>query len=113
MAISGTTTSTTRPVTPIGTEWLETPGALLLPSGRRVLVGNREETWVTLELNGGVRVVADFDEPESAYLSLHRARTPLDCLPATRPYGSEATVVLGGSPLTLTIRDIPSGATHA
>ena len=40
---------------------------------------------MTLELDEGIRIVVDLDEPESAYLSLHRARTRLDGPPATRP----------------------------
>lgn len=99
-----------RPATPFGTEWLDAAGIVVLPSGRRLLVGEREESWVTLELDDGIRIVVDLDEPESAYLSLHRARTGLDGPPATRPYHCEATVLFGGSPDALVIRDIPFAA---
>ncbi len=96
-------------MTPSSIEWLLAPGVFLLPSGRRVLVGEVEETWVTVECHAGVRLVVDFDEPEGGvYLSLHRARTPLDGPPATRPYRCAATVLFNGTPATFEIRDIPS-----
>ena len=37
-ATSGTTTTTMPPATPIGTEWLEAAGIVVMPSGRRILV---------------------------------------------------------------------------
>ena len=43
-------------------DWLNRQGPLGLPSGREVLVGAREETWVTVELDGGVRVTIDDEQ---------------------------------------------------
>ena len=73
-------------------DWLNRQGPLGLPSGREVLVGAREETWVTVELDGGVRVTIDDDGPGGLLVGLHRARTPHDGPPATRPYGVEAAI---------------------
>lgn len=86
--------------------WLHTPGVHSLPSGREVLVGAVEEDWLTIELAEGVRLVVDADGPDQVFLSLHRARGEYDGVPATRPYGSEATVAVEHG--WLVVRDLPA-----
>jgi len=89
---------------------LGTPGVAALPSGRRMLVGEQDAGWVTLELLGGVRVVVDLTEPEWVTVSLHRARGDRDGPPATRPTGSPATVAMDHPGGGLVIRDLPDTA---
>jgi hypothetical protein len=86
------------------------PGPLVLPSGRTVLVGEQEETWVTIELADAVRVTVDDDGPHGLLVGLHRARSPLDGPPATRPYGVEVTVRYDEATGRLEIAEPPSTA---
>lgn len=99
-----------RPVGRDGLSFLETPGVVALPSGRRMLVGGRDGSRVTLELLGGVRVVVDVAEPEWVTLTLHRARGDLDGPPATRPSRAPATVAMDHPGGGLVIRDLPDTA---
>jgi hypothetical protein len=87
--------------------WLARPGRSVLPSGREVLVGAREESWVTVELGAGVRVTVDDDGPHGFLVGLHRARTRHDGPPATRPYGVEVTVRYDSAAERLEIAEPP------
>lgn len=90
-----------------GPALLHVPGVVPLPSGRRMLVGERDDSYVTLELLGGVRVVVDVADTDRVTLALHRARGDLAGPPATRPAGPAATVAMDHPGGGLVIRDLP------
>lgn len=92
--------------------WLDRPGEAALPSGLHVVVGARDETWVTVELGERRCVTVDDlapEEPDGVLLGLHRPGPWPPREPGVRPYGDEATVRLAPETGALTVVALPTG----
>lgn len=94
---------------PLIPSFIAEPGVARLPSGRTVLVGELEETWITVSIDSTVRIVVDLDEPEGwGCVSLSCAHSPWDGPLGTRPYHCAAVVRHRGGDSPLVIEHLPS-----